>query len=339
MQDAAVATVGVPDVATAPVMPPQDVTVVQPQTVDDGRPRDSQGRFVTPEPVQQGVTGQAAAPSLAVKFSQPLLDAARSVMLTDDQISSFNDPSLLFDVVRGRAASMQRQPATVQPVQPQYQPVVPAPAVEQPLPDFNLTLPEGELDPALVKTLKDLTAYANALKATVAKKLETIEGKNKTIEQTLQATAQSAAVAQQSEQARFWDEVASSIPGMVQAIGRPSVVSRSPQSAQGTAWAEVAPLIIARGQAQNVPPDFIDYQRAAAEAWDLYQHLGRNRNGAAGNGQNGPNLPGQTIRGTSRQGTAAPSNRELSPQEDYNQRLAAFTEAWIAHNNQNPLLG
>jgi hypothetical protein len=273
----------------------------------EGQARDENGRFVATSPAEE-------APP---RFAPALMNVATQ-FLTEDEIASIPSATMLLDVVRGRAAQIPQQPQTA-PQAPAGQPE-PATGIE----DFNLQLPEGEdeLSPEIAEQLKGLTGYVNKLKAG----MEELRTQNAELTQGVQQSAK-------TQSANFWDDVAASVPGMIDAIGKPSAALVNNGTAQANQWSQLAPLIAARAQAQNVPQGMMDFNRAAKEAWSMYQTLNANTNPTGPNGR-----PGEAIRGAPRMSvsprTAPKAN--MSVAEDYDYRLAKLEQAFAANGGQNP---
>lgn len=338
MSDAVVAVNPAP-VAAPPEPQGQPVppTIPQPVTAPplDTRQRDEHGRFVSAAPPEP--------PPPQPKFSAPLIDAARAAYYTDEQINSFTDASLLFDAVRGRYAAMQQQnsyqppPGQHQTVsqQPAMQPAatnVPAPLVS----DFNFQVPE-DLDPETTKTMKSMVEHFNAVTKKLADEVTTVKAKNTKLEESLQQSAATQQQVAQQQYAQLWDSLASEVPGMVEAIGKPSqVVGRT--GSQAAEWAKVALRIQMYAAEQNVPPEYIDYRQAVHKAWAGYQADKNATNGNNGSHKNGnAGLPGVAVRSSSRSPVPPVNKGELSPEDDYARRLAVMQNAFMANNGKNPL--
>jgi len=275
-------------------------------TTSDARLRDENGRFISPEK-----------PADAPRFAPALMNVATQ-FLTEDEINSMPSANMLLDVVRGRMASIPQPPS--QGVMQQSTAPPPSPGIE----DFNLQLPEGddELSPEIIEQLKGLTGYVNKLKAS----MEELRYQNAELSRGVQQSAH-------TQNANFWDEVAASVPGIVDAIGKPSVALVNRGTPQAKQWAELSPLIAARAQAQNVPQGMMDFGRAVKEAWSMYQALNGNTTPTGTNGR-----PGEAIRSAPRMSvsprTAPKAN--MSVAEDYEYRLARVEQAFAANGGRNP---
>lgn len=338
MADAPVSTA--PPTEVQPVVPAFQELTPAPQSFADGsaiaeRQRDATGRFIGRDgvviaPATPSTTPPAAAPAQP-KFSQNLIDLAKSVYYTDDQIAKFDDPSMLFDAVRGRAATMP-QP------QPQYPPSTP-PSAQPVVPTFEpikLDFGDDELAPEVVKHLRGLEAYTN----TTAKKAFDENQQLRQEMAKLYGMAQQSAVSNQQvadqQRAGFWDQVAAAVPGMVEAIGKPSQAMSRLGTPQADEWTEVAPFIAARAQAQRVPEQYIDYVKASQEAWTAYRAMKNNGYGSPHGSAPPAGLPGVAVRSSPRQSTAPTPSRSMTPQEDYAYRMAAMENAFQATGGQNP---
>ena len=317
--------------------PPVEQTAAQ-------RQRDAQGRFAG-----QAVSSDAAAPVVTPasapqpKFAQNLMELARSVYYTDDQIAKFDDPALLFDAIRGRAATMQREaPPAAQPVprgygadqnQNMYAPsssvaAPPLPVAASPFEPLKLELSDDEVAPELAKHLRAMEAYTN-------KSIQKLDQENQALRQQLAQTQgavqQSAVSAQQisvQQQSVFWDQIAATVPGMVEEMGKPSLAMMQPGSPQAKAWAEAAPHIAIRAQAQQMPEQYIDYPRAAREGYVMYQALKHSKNNGSGQPRDSDGLPGVALHSAPRQSTAPVSKQNMTPHEDYDARMAAMQAAF-----------
>lgn len=281
-------------------------------------PRDEQGRFVSPTPDE-------AQPDPLAKFSPQLVDFARAAYLTDDQIAKFDDPSMLYDVVRGRAASMQpvQAPASTAagPEAPQgAQP--PTVASDLVIEDLELEL-DADFSEELAKPVKGLVDYVNKLKTNLVTEVHNLRKQNAELTAGVTQSASAAQRAVVQQQTTQWDQRASSVPGLVDAVGRPSQALGNPDSPQGQAWAELAPLIAARAQAQNVPEHLVDFGRATREAFAAYRAIG-------GNGKvPGPgSAPGMAVRPAARRSAAPAMKANMTIEEDHAARLANLENAF-----------
>ncbi len=284
-------------------------------------PRDEQGRFVSPTP-------DDAQPDPLAKFSPQLVDYARSVFLSDEQIAQIGDPTLLYDVVRARAASMQPaqapSPTAAGPGAPQgAQPPVGMPDLV--IEDLALELDEDGAEES-PKSVKSVIDYVNKLKTSLVTEVHNLRKQNAELTAGMTQSASAAQRAAIQQQATQWDQRASSVPGLVGAMGRPSQALGNPDSPQGQAWAELAPLIAARAQSQNVPEHLVDFARATREAFAAFRAIGGNGKASGAN-----SAPGMAVRPAARR-TAAPAMKaNMTVEEDYNARLAnlenAFTQA------------
>ena len=303
--------------------------VVQVEDADaasQDRQRDEQGRFVGKE----GTPAEAESP----KFSPQMMDLARSVQLTDEQINSFSDPSMLFDVIQGRQAQMAPPPAAPQAsvgqvtgyTQPQTTTSIAAPVVEPVLEDFKLELDENEVAPELAKPVKALAEHVNKLKAGLVKQVSELRAQNAELQVGIRESAARVQQATTQQQAGMWDGIAESIPGMVDAIGKPSVAMANMGGSNAKEWSDLAPFIAARAQSQRVPENLIDYSKAAQEGWTAYLAVKGN-----GNGQSSGNpslLPGVAVRSAPRVGAAPVAKTNLTAEQDYDQRLSFLESAW-----------
>ena len=304
-----------------------------------GRPRDEQGRFVGADPLQtDGAPVEPAAP----KFSPQMTDLAHSVQFTDEQINTFNDPSLLWDAIQGRHAQMYRAPAAQQAppattsqatgynnLEPGTQSLEPE-RPELTLEDFTLELDDTEVAPELAKPVKALAEHVNKLKASLVKQVDGLRAQNAELRASLQNGEARAQQAATQQNAGMWDRIAEEVPGLVQEIGKPSIAMVQTGGPNAMAWGELAPFIAARAQSQRVPEHLIDYQRAAQEGWTAYRAV-QNGNGKPSGDPNA--LPGVAVRASSRATMvppAQPQRGELTHAQDYEQRDAFMKAAWAA---------
>lgn len=280
-------------------------------TTAEGRARDEKGRFVPDD----------AAAEDAPRFAPAVMNVATQYM-TQEEIDSTPNAAMVLDIVRGRMAAVSQQ-AT-----PQEQPA-PPPQDKPPSPteldEFVLNLSEEEqegLSPELAQSLKGLTGYVNKLKGS----LDKLHAQNMELSRGVQQSAQ-------TQNAGFWDEIAASVPGMIDAIGKPSTALINNGTAQAGRWRELAPLIVARAQAQNVPQGMMDFSKAASEAWSMYQTLNGNTNTTGANGR-----PGTAVRGAPRLSVSprtAPKDN-MSAAEDHEYRLAKLEQIFAANGGRNP---
>lgn len=326
------------------------------------RERDNQGRFVSADPAP---TDETPAEQPPPKFSPQMMDQARAVQLTDEQIDSFDDPGLLWDVIQGRQAQITPPPAAPQTPQapvsqatagratagqvtgynnlePEAQPAVassPVASLAEPiLEDFTLELDDDEVAPELAKPVKALAEHVNKLKASLVKQVNELRAQNAELQLGVRDSAARAQVATTQQQAGMWDQIAESIPGMVDAIGKPSIAMAQAGSNNANAWSELAPFITARAQSQRVPEHLIDYPRAAREGWTAYQAVNGNKNGQSSGNPNG--LPGVAVRSASRTTTVTPpaSGEPLSVAEDHERRLASMENIIQQNGGVNPFM-
>lgn len=278
-------------------------------TSTDERPRDENGRFVSPD----------ATTEEAPRFAPALMNVATQY-LTEDEISSIPTATMLLDVVRGRVAQIPQQPG----MSPQQETPAPKPEPAAGLEDFNLKLPEGddELSPEISEQLKGLTGYVNKLKAS----MEDLRVQNAELSRGVQQSAY-------TQNANFWDEVALSVPGMIDAIGKPSTALVNNGTSQATHWAKIAPLIAAQAQSQNVPQGMMDFKKAANEAWTMYQTLNKDVKPTGTNGR-----PGEAIHGAPRMSVSPQTapQQNMSVKQDYEYRLGKLEQAWAANGGRNP---
>jgi len=293
------------------------------------RPRDDSGRFV-PSP------SEGPPPPPPTKFSPQLVELAKTVYYTDDQINSFADGGLLYEAVIGRMASMPRQnEPREQPPAQAPQNVLPPPASA--FPEFALNLSE-DIDPATAAPLKEIVAQFNQMRAVFEKSLAEKDSK---IDQLANFASQSAASTRETtkqQQAAFWDRIVESVPGLVETVGLPSQAMIRPGSAESAEWSKVATMIHANATIQGVPAHLIDYERATRDGWLAYQAIGGK---GKGNGQgNGiKSLPGVAPRGVPRSSISGASTSPAEdPAGDYEARLAAMKQAWAASGGRNPFL-
>lgn len=338
--------------AIDPNLPPGD------STVDPSRPpqlRDADtGRFQSPATVQQTPVNQlgnadlpvqppdadtnadelASAAQLQPKFPPALMDIAKQY-LTPDEIERVPSTDMLVDIVQGRIGRLSaRSPGEERPKpKPPAQPEA-APALE--IEDFSL--PDDEEDPQAPMTA--VSKYLNDFKGALLARINEQQGKITELERKLgQSARQSQQVAAQ-QTAAGWDEVAKSVPGMVEQIGLFSAAVVAPNSPRGRIWAEVAPLVKARMDAQGGSTGYADRQRALIDAWAMYQSLPQNQAQQGGpNGQaayGGDGRPGVAVRGEPRFAAAPPGKKDMTLDEDHEYRLAQIRAARAQRGGASP---
>lgn len=306
----------------------------QPDAISTARPRDEQGRFVAQQPESK----PEPQPS---KFSPQLVDLARTVYYTDEQINSFSDPGLLYEAVLGRMTTLPKPNQQLQDQRPQVPNAVstPSAATVTPVPglsDFTLKLPD-DFEPELAAPMKELSSHVNQMRAAFEKRLAEKDAEIKQLSGFLSQQAASTQEMNQQQQAGFWDRVAESVPGLVDQVGLPSQAMIRPGSPESSEWQKLAAMIHANAVIQGVPPHLIDYGRAARDGWTAYQAV-KGGNGKR-NGQGNGTLPGVAARGVARSSVPVSSTTHAqSVQDDYEARLAAARQAWAANGNRNPYL-
>jgi hypothetical protein len=257
-----------------------------------------------------------------------------SQYLTPDEIESIPSTDMLMDVTQAR---IERLSARSRP-EGQTEPKAPAqpeaaPALE--IADFAVPDDEGE-DPQAPMTAA--SKYLNELKGALLARINEQQGKITELEKKLGQSAQQSQKVAAHQQAVDWDEVAKSVPGMVEQLGPFSAAVAAPNSPNGRAWAEVAPLVKARMDAQGGPAGYADRQRALAEAWAMYRSLHQNQAQPAGpNGQAAyDGRPGVAVRGEPRFAAAPPGPKDMTLAEDHAYRLGQLQAARARRGGANP---
>lgn len=281
-----------------------------------GAPRDGQGRFVSTAPPGEQEPGPLD------RFSPQLLDLARQAYLTDEQIGTFNDPSMLFEVVRARTTAMAAAPSATAAVIGQPQP--PPPVDELAIDDFLLEIDE-EGGEDVGKPVKSLAAYVNKLKTDLVGEVQKLRKQNAELNASVTQSASAAQRSAVQQQATFWDQIATSVPGLVEAVGQPSSALSNLDSPQGREWSNLARLITAQAQSQGVPEHLIDFSRATREAWSAYRAIGTN-----GKNSDPRSAPGMAARPALRRSAAPAQKENMTPQEDQAMRLSALENAFSA---------
>jgi hypothetical protein len=326
--------------APAPTAPASAETAAQAAA----RVRDANGRFAPTTgtaPDTPPVIGTPTPVAPTPKFSPELNNLAREAFYTDEEINSFPSAALLYDAVQGRKASMavyrqNQQPpqgGNGQAQQPQA-PVQQPPAQPIALPDFALKLDEDR-HADYAEPLKEVAAYVNQLKGTLVREVSQLRDENAQMKAALQQSAVASNQAVQQQHVQYFDQIASGVPGLVEAMGKPSQ-NLAPSSPRYADWQEIAPLAVARAQAQNVPEQFVDWQRAFGEAWTAYRAFKGNGTNGQNNGNAG--LPGVAPRSAPRHTAAPGSNRDMTREEDYAYRLGRIEAMFAANGGLNPLL-
>lgn len=309
-----------------PEVEPVGVTP-EPAASTDDRVRDPKGRFA-PSPTSE--FGTPEEPTEATPKFAPALIQAASQFLTEEEISSIPSAELLIEVMHGRANALRSQSArtTDQGGNGQVVPEsIPSPEPEK-LDDFVLNLPEDDLSPEVTQQLKGLVEHFNMLKGS----MNELHAQNAELKQGVRQSAEASKHVAQQQHAGFWDNLAAQVPGMVEAIGKPSTALTNDVTPQAKQWRDLAPLIAARVQAQGVPGDYTDFPKAINEAWAMYRSLNGNET------TNSTGRPGVAVRGSQRLSSApAPRPKEdMGVREEYEYRLSRMEALWHANNGRNP---
>ena len=289
----------------------------------------------TDPPAVDGGTEAQAAP--APKFPPALMDIA-SQYLTPDEIERVPSTDMLMDVVQARIGRLSARSSAARPEgqskpKPPAQPET-APALE--IEDF--ALPDDEEDPQAPMTA--VSKYLNDFKGTLLARINEQQGKITELERKLGQSAQQSQQVAAQQTAAGWDEVAKSVPGMVEQLGLFSAALAAPNSPNGRVWAEVAPLVKARMDAQGGSTGYADKQRALVEAWAMYRSLRQNQAQPGGsNGQaayGGDGRPGVAVRGEPRFAAAPPGKKDMTLEEDHEFRLGQIRAARAQRGGANP---
>jgi hypothetical protein len=279
-----------------------------------------------------GGTGASAAP--APKFPPALMDIA-SQYLTADEIERVPSTDMLMDIVQGRIGRLStrsRSEGQSKPKPPVQSETAPALEIE----DF--ALPDDEEDPQAPMTA--VSRYLNDFKGTLLARINEQQGKITELERKLGQSAQQSQQVAAHQVAADWDEVAKSVPGMVEQLGLFSAALAAPNSPNGRVWAEVAPLVKARMDAQGGSTGYADRQRALVEAWAMYRSLHQNQAQPGGpNGQatyGGDGRPGVAVRGEPRFATAPPEKKDMTLDEDHAFRLGQIKAARAQRGGASP---
>jgi hypothetical protein len=195
--------------------------------------------------------------------------------------------------------------------------------------DFALDL-DGEAGEEVAKPVRELVSHVNKVKSALVEEIHKLRRQNAELTAGVMQSASAAQRAAVQQQTTFWDDVASSVPGLVEAVGRPSQALTSQDGPQGRAWSDLAPLISARAQSQSVPEHLIDFARATREAWAAYQVIDKN-----GKGLDTRGAPGVAARPAPRRSAAPALKPNMTTEEDYNARLGALENAF-AQAGGNP---
>jgi hypothetical protein len=192
-----------------------------------------------PEAVEETETpAEEAAKTTTPSVLDPgLVSTARQWGLSDADIGGFTSNRQLENELIRRNWEIQQQPPAAQ--------ATPAPGDEK-LDDY--AIPEEDLKPfdeKLVGSLKGITTYVNKVKSAYDKKVAALE---KTVE-AMQADVRRSAEAANRQQAeameRMFDGfVERESPEVQQLLGKPSEVSRKPESEQYKLWASMVDMMI-----------------------------------------------------------------------------------------------
>lgn len=333
--------------AIDPGLPSGDpgVPTVEPSPPSQSRDADT-GRFQSPVTVPQTPANQPGNADLPVqnpdadtnadelasaspsqpKFPPALMDIA-SQYLTADEIERVPSTDMLMDIVQGRIgrlsarSSGEGQSKPKPPAQPE---TAPALAIE----DF--ALPDDGEDPQAPMTA--VSKYLNDFKGTLLARINEQQGKITELERKLGQSAQQSQKVAAHQVAAGWDEAAKSVPGMVEQLGLFSAALAAPNSPNGRVWAEVAPLVKARMDAQGGSTGYADRQRALVEAWAMYRSLQQNQ--AQPGGPNG--RPGVAVRGEPRFAAAPPGKKDMTLEEDHEFRLGQIRAARAQRGGASP---
>lgn len=325
----------IPSSATEPTAVADQFDPLAGSIAEGGKPEASVESSETEQPAQS-------------RHSSQLLDYARQVGLTDGEINAIEDSGRLFKMVQGLAKSSEPQQP---PPAPSYQPSIPQqpqqytqpqaaqqpqqqqPAQPQPgLEDFawKESTEDGE-DNETPNQFKELANYVNKVKGSLSSQVEKLAAENAELRGYVQQSAEQAQKVSHQQNSVFWDDVTSNIPGLEDYAGKPSQALAAPGSPNAKRWEDLAGAIKWRAGVQNVPEQFVDWKRAAAEAFAALQSTPSNNNHAGTNGH-----PGQAARGDYRVGSPPKPPETLSAGDEYDQRLANVQNMFQAHDG-NPL--
>lgn len=318
-----------------------------------GRVRDAQGRFApkggaapTAEPAPAEAAAETHVEPSKIQtpvISEPWMLAAKDLYFTDAEIQAFPNEQALQDAVIGRQVRNARrmQPAAQPAPQTAAQPVVsretgPAAAVQAALEDLKLTIPDGELSEEMTGPLRTVEQYVNRLKATVVAENTELRTKVAQLEGVVQQSAESARSVQIENVAREWDQLAESVPGMVEAMGRLSYARANPESPEGMRWQMIQPVVrtITERYAQVLGPERIDLAVMRKIAQEAFVQAGfgplpsRNGKPAAR-----PVGPGSVVASAPR-ASVLPEAGAVGDDE-YDRALTAVAQSW-QRGGRNP---
>lgn len=297
----------------------------QPSDAAPQRPRDEHGRFLPTTP--QEPSGPQIDPALQF--------AAKDLYFTDDEINKLAavSPAALQSAIHGRRYELSQRHGgqQFQQQQTQQQPSAADPA-QAAFEDFNVTIPDHlseELAP-----VKGLAEYVNKLKASVMTENQQLKKELAEIKGYVEQSARVARTEQEMQADQASDELAAKVPGLIEALGKPSQAKRAMGSEQGLKWQMLAPAIksVTERYVNMLGPDRITDDvalRILTEAWEA---SGFSKHSTNGNGRSFG--PGAVVRPTP---SRTSNGREAGPTGDpeLDRTHAILSDAWSAYGG-NP---
>lgn len=158
----------------------------------------------------------------------------------------------------------------------------------------------------------------NKLKDSFGSQVEKLTAENAQLRGHVQQSAEQSQQVSQQQNSAMWDDIASRVPGLVEYYGKPSQALASPGSIQDQRWGALRDAIYRSANNQGVPSQYVDLDKATADAFAFLQPTQVNTNGT---GQNGH--PGRAVGGDYRIASQPAPPGTLSVGDDYDQRVAA----------------
>lgn len=243
----------------------------------DEQPRDSGGRFSSdkePAPSEKPADEQPEVAAAPAHLNSVLVAEATASGYTSEQINGVPTNEMLADLVAGaRARNSYSQPpqqpqAAQQP--PQYQPPQPmqqqqvqqqypeqqptmqpqpmqaqppqqyqAPQ-QQPAQTLELKLDDNEVPSEFSGPLKQVQQFVNDLKGSVITENQQLRQALADVQRGVQQSAELAGQAGQQQAAQAGDAIADSVPGLVEAIGKPSQAEFGNNNVARAKWTAIA---------------------------------------------------------------------------------------------------
>lgn len=300
-----------------------------PQSVEEeaGRERDAQGRFLPKDaPEVALVAEEAPKPQLDPAWAQ----AARDVYFSKDEIAAFSSEVALQEAVLGRQVRIAQRAGFQAPQPVQQQPdEQPAPKTGiEALENFTLGLDESTLPDEYTGPLRAIEQHVNQLKETLGAENADLRQQLAGMQGHVKQSARSAQEAQLTQYVQEWDKIAAAVPGMVEAMGRPSEARQKAGSVEHHRWLMIQPVVqsITDRYMQVVGAERIDHsmmQRIAQEAFEQAGFSPLTQQVPTSNGRPVTPGPGAVV--------AAPSRRADAGEpgmDEYDRAVATVAKQW-----------